>query len=193
MTAGVDLADPKIIRALSHPLRARILRELEDSQGSPVELSKQLGASLGTVSYHVKILEELGLIRLVKTTPRRGALEHHYRARPRRTSGREKWDQLPAAARGEAARQAAKALGAVISKAAAAGGFGRKGSGIHRLSLTLDQEGWKEARTEVEALVKRLRDIERTAGKRIGDAGAEVPAGVTVALFELPAEQSRES
>jgi hypothetical protein len=35
------------------------------------------------VSYHVRILARLGLIELVRTTPRRGAVEHHYRSLPR--------------------------------------------------------------------------------------------------------------
>jgi len=32
------------------------------------------------VSYHVRTLAQLELIKLVKKTPRRGAIEHHYEA-----------------------------------------------------------------------------------------------------------------
>jgi hypothetical protein len=41
------------------------------------------GSRLGNVRYHVTTLRELGLIEQVHTTPRRGALEHYYRARCR--------------------------------------------------------------------------------------------------------------
>jgi hypothetical protein len=37
-----------------------------------------VGASLSNVSYHVRQLAKAGLIELVATRPRRGALEHYY-------------------------------------------------------------------------------------------------------------------
>lgn len=52
-------------------------------EASPKELATQLGEKLGNVSYHVRILVRLGLIELVRETPRRGAVEHHYRSAPR--------------------------------------------------------------------------------------------------------------
>jgi predicted transcriptional regulator len=56
---------------------------LDAGEASPKELAGQLGEKLGNVSYHVRILARLGLIELVRETPRRGAVEHHYRATPR--------------------------------------------------------------------------------------------------------------
>lgn len=47
---------------------------------SPNELCKALDEPLTNVSYHVRMLHELGVIELVTTAPRRGALEHYYRA-----------------------------------------------------------------------------------------------------------------
>src|SRR4051812_50182977 len=79
--------DQRYVKALSHPLRVRILGILEDRAASPVELSQVLDATLGTISYHVRQLNELGLLELVRETPRRGAIEHHYRAKPRPRSG----------------------------------------------------------------------------------------------------------
>ncbi|MEA2677531.1 MAG: hypothetical protein QOJ81_1672 [Chloroflexota bacterium] len=77
------MSDQGIITALGHPLRARILAELDEHEASPKELSQALGEKLGNVSYHVRILAGLDLIELVRQTPRRGAVEHHYRSRPR--------------------------------------------------------------------------------------------------------------
>ncbi len=68
-------------RALSHPMRARILAELEEGEKSPVELSKALDASLGVVSYHVRVLADAGVVDLARTSARRGAIQHHYRLR----------------------------------------------------------------------------------------------------------------
>lgn len=67
-------------KAFSHPLRASILRRLADRVASPGELAAELGASLGVVSYHVRMLRDYGMVELVRMEPRRGALQHYYRA-----------------------------------------------------------------------------------------------------------------
>lgn len=70
-----------------HPLRLSILRALAllppNEERSPKELSEFLDERLGNVSYHVRILAASGLIKLVRTVPRRGAMEHYYRVTPK--------------------------------------------------------------------------------------------------------------
>lgn len=76
-----EVARTNRITAMSHPLRARILRVLfEREVMSPAELSRQLHAKLSDVSYHVRALVKLGCAEEVGTRPVRGALEHFYRA-----------------------------------------------------------------------------------------------------------------
>jgi DNA-binding transcriptional ArsR family regulator len=71
----------RALAALSHPTRTRILEHLQvHDRASPVEMATAFGMPLGSVSYHVRRLESLGYIRIVKRTPRRGAIEHHYAA-----------------------------------------------------------------------------------------------------------------
>jgi DNA-binding transcriptional ArsR family regulator len=67
-------------RLLAHPLRARLWTAFSNSDYSPNELAKELDEPLGNVSYHVKVLLDAGVIELVATQPRRGAIEHYYRA-----------------------------------------------------------------------------------------------------------------
>jgi DNA-binding transcriptional ArsR family regulator len=69
-----------IAKALSHPLRVRILTILNDRLASPKELDRELDEGLSQVSYHVKVLKDFEMIEMVKTEPRRGAVEHYYRA-----------------------------------------------------------------------------------------------------------------
>ncbi|HLI58167.1 MAG TPA: winged helix-turn-helix domain-containing protein [Solirubrobacteraceae bacterium] len=78
---GSELEDPRYAKALAHPLRVRILAILQAQDASPVQLASRLDASLGTVAYHVRTLERLGLIEMVATHQRRGATEHVYAAR----------------------------------------------------------------------------------------------------------------
>jgi DNA-binding transcriptional ArsR family regulator len=68
-------------RAMAHPMRGRILAALDGRELSPVELARELGASLGVTSYHVRVLADAGVVELARTTARRGAIQHHYRLR----------------------------------------------------------------------------------------------------------------
>ena len=77
----------------------RILTRLNEGVASPNEMAKEFEESLPLVSYHVRILRELDCIELVRTTPRRGAIEHHYRALTRPFLDDDDWAQLPPSAR----------------------------------------------------------------------------------------------
>lgn len=69
----------KTIKALAHPLRVKVIAYLHDVEtASPSELAARFQVTLGAMSYHVKRLRTLGVICLVRETPKRGAVEHHY-------------------------------------------------------------------------------------------------------------------
>ncbi len=70
----------RAIKAMAHPLRVRILAYMNDRPWSPNELSEELAEGLSQVSYHVKVLKDFELIEMTGTEPRRGAVEHFYRA-----------------------------------------------------------------------------------------------------------------
>ena len=109
MKPYADLSDQRVVKALAHPLRVQILGLLEHQTASPSELAAELRVPLGNVSYHVRQLQSFGLIRLVRTTPRRGSIEHHYElvARPDITDAA--WD---GAARHRQARDGRRRAGA---------------------------------------------------------------------------------
>lgn len=90
------------MKALSHPLRARLLDLLDQRTASPSQLADELGEPLPNVSYHVRRLLDLGCIELAGTEPRRGATEHYYRAtetslsRMALTLDEQGWEELSA-------------------------------------------------------------------------------------------------
>jgi len=179
--------DPRYVKALSHPLRVRILALLEEQEHSPVRLAERLHASLGTVSYHVRTLERLGLAELVRTTPRRGAIEHHYRARSRPTVSDLAWAAAPPAAKHALVGATLQQLHDYATIANAAGGFDRGDAHLSRTALQLDEEGWKELAGLLERLLTEVDGVEERAAERIAEAGddaALVPAGLAVMLFE---------
>ena len=59
------------------------------------DLAIELDAPLGNVSYHVRTLADLGLVKLVKRRTRRGAVEHYYQARGRAQVSNRAWAQVP--------------------------------------------------------------------------------------------------
>ncbi len=72
-------------KALAHPVRAAILNLLGQKTASPKDLAIELEEPLGNVSYHVRELLSLNCIVLVDTAPRRGAIEHYYKATAKAT------------------------------------------------------------------------------------------------------------
>ncbi|MEA2386282.1 MAG: hypothetical protein QOJ22_456 [Thermoleophilaceae bacterium] len=63
---------------LSHPVRLSVVLAMDTDAASPTKLASRLGVPLGTMSYHVRCLAAVGLLELVSSRPRRGALEHIY-------------------------------------------------------------------------------------------------------------------
>jgi DNA-binding transcriptional ArsR family regulator len=80
MTPPLHPIDPRLAKALSNDVRARALDLLVEGMRSPKTLADELGLDVRGVAYHVRVLKELGCIELVDTQPRRGAIEHIYRA-----------------------------------------------------------------------------------------------------------------
>src|SRR6201990_488663 len=96
-----ETSEARIAKALAHPLRARILQRLRERVASPGDLALELGAPLGVVSYHVRMLRDYDCVELVRPEPRRGALQHFYRATARPTLDENQGKTLPSSLRKE--------------------------------------------------------------------------------------------
>jgi DNA-binding transcriptional ArsR family regulator len=181
-----DINDPRLVKALAHPLRIRILAILEDRVASPSEIAEQLDAPLGNVSYHVRQLAELGLISLVRETPVRGTLEHHYRAeiRPRITD--KAWSSAPDIVKHATVSATLSQIGAGVNRAAAEGGFSKNDAHLSRIPLVLDADGWKELAGELNSMLDRVEKIQRGASKRLlkQNHDGELRGELVMMLFE---------
>ncbi|MFL5844307.1 MAG: ArsR/SmtB family transcription factor [Solirubrobacteraceae bacterium] len=85
-------SDADVLKALNHPVRRQVMSMLDEDVASAKELAGRLGLSIPSVSYHFGILRDLGLIKVVRETPRRGAVERHYKAVQRSLSVRQVLD-----------------------------------------------------------------------------------------------------
>ena len=136
--------DARTVKALAHPLRHRILSRLNEKVASPKELADEFGEPLNRLSYHVRALENLGCIELVSTTPRRGALEHHYRALMRPFFSEHDWISLPASARRSIVDQHLRRIGTDVERAAKAHGFDHDSVHVSWTPMDLDERGMRE-------------------------------------------------
>lgn len=185
-----DISDPRIIKALTHPLRIQILAALDERTASPSELADELEAPLGNVSYHVRQLHGLGLIKLVKRTPRRGAIEHHYKAVARPQISDDAWAGTPPTVKDAVMGAALGDVGSAVTSAAAAGGFSRPDAHLTRTQVTLDERGWKDLDKELNATLARVRKIADDSAARLAKAGGDEQAATVVMMLFGTAEEA---
>jgi DNA-binding transcriptional ArsR family regulator len=189
----VDPVDTRVVKALGHPTRVRILNVLRDRElASPVELSAELGVALGTVGYHVRRLEALGFIELARRTQRRGAVEHHYRARHvlDESAAAEPGAPPAVAAQPPAGRGSEAVVVAQAAQAAlAGGGFDALAAHADRRVLALDVRGRRELLRALTRWQATLERIAHTSATRLAHEQQEPDHRCVAVLmaFDVPA------
>jgi DNA-binding transcriptional ArsR family regulator len=184
-----EIDDPRFVKALAHPLRIHILRILEDRTASPRELADELGAKLPNVSYHVRFLERLGVLELVDTQPRRGALEHYYRARGRLRVTGKAWALVPQIVKNAMVAATLDQIVQYVKAGAMIGGFDRADAHASRQPMLLDAQGFRELGAALDELLERANVIAAESARRVAKDshdGDELNAGLVLMLFETP-------
>jgi DNA-binding transcriptional ArsR family regulator len=183
----------QLAKALAHPLRVRILTSLHKGVSSPNQLSQELGEPLGNVSYHVKTLLEYDCVELVKTEPRRGAVEHFYRATERAFFSTNDWEKIPASARKGIAGSILEMVGHDATAALMAGSIdAHTDSHITRTPLVLDEKGWTEITALLEETLNRATEIQEESATRLSDEKADsINTKLAILHFESPTENAK--
>jgi DNA-binding transcriptional ArsR family regulator len=179
----------QLAKALAHPLRVRILSSLHKGVSSPNQLSQELGEPLGNVSYHVKTLLEFDCVELVKTEPRRGAVEHFYRATERAFFSDSDWEKIPASARKGITGSVLESIGKDATEALISGTIdARTDSHISRTPLVLDEKGWSELTSVLEDAFNRALEIQGEAATRLAEEKTDpIDTKLAILHFESPA------
>jgi DNA-binding transcriptional ArsR family regulator len=165
--------DPRVIKALGHPLRQSILLILNERVASPMEIARQLDEPIGNVAYHTKTLERLGMVELVKTEPARGATEHFYRAAARPLLDDQHWAQLPLSVRRELFDGTLQRIWDHTVAAAAGDGFDDDRAHVSWTKLELDDQAYDELADELAAMLDRAMEIHAEAAARLAAVPAE--------------------
>jgi DNA-binding transcriptional ArsR family regulator len=178
--------DQRLVKALAHPLRVEILTILNERMASPNELSKELEEGLSQVSYHVKVLKDFECIEMVKTEPRRGAVEHYYRATERSFIPDSEWQSLPDSIKPGVTWSAFKMIIEDVVGAIKGGSFNARDD-VH-MSCTpgvVDEQGWNESVDLVNETLERVMSIQAASAKRLAKSGEEgIPATAVLMNFE---------
>lgn len=67
------------LRATAHPLRLRMLSLLTGASMSAAEIARELGVTQANASYHLRLLERAGLVRMVEEVKLRGGVARRFR------------------------------------------------------------------------------------------------------------------
>jgi DNA-binding transcriptional ArsR family regulator len=185
--AVTDIDDPRLVKALAHPIRIKILGILEHRTATPKEVAAELGLPVENVSYHFRTLREYGFIRLERKRQVRGAVEHHYRAKARPRVSDEAWAAAPPIAKQAAVSASLQTIDAYARAASADGGFDHGNAHLTRTALHLDARGYGEVSRACQRLLGQLERIEAAAQERLQrnpHSGESREVSLVMMLFE---------
>ena len=178
-------ADENLVKALSHPLRWQILRMINEGTSTPAGIARRLGVRTENVSYHVRVLNDLGVIELIGTTPVRGALEHHYRATRRAEINDAESDAMPDEVRRDMVQGIVReVISDLIRVGASDSAYSRADVHFSQVPLRLDEEGYQEIADLLSATLDRVLEIQAESLARMaGDETDEVRTEVAIIHF----------
>lgn len=184
-----ELIDQRLVRALAHPLRIKILEILTERVASPNLISDDLETGLSHVAYHTRALDKCGCLELVDTAQRRGATEHFYKASPHSFIGDRIWRRVPRALLGGVS---GATLQSFMDRAVAALEAGtideREDSTLYWMPVLLDEQGWNKVTAAMEETVDKVLVIQEESRERIArrKGRGAISAIIGVASFETP-------
>lgn len=177
----------RLIKALANPLRVKILALMNDREWSPNELSEEFVDGLSQISYHVKVLRDFELIEMTRTEPRRGAVEHYYRAVQRVFLPSAMTKQIPKSGRRVMLGDVMEEIDQDIAASLKSGRFDARND--YHVSWTpadLDDQGCKDAEALADEFVEQFLRIETESALRrleCGDGGEHIATSAAVLVF----------
>lgn len=186
--------DPRLIQAISHPVRAHILAVFNERIASGREIGKELGADVSSFYHHIELLEELGCIERVESRRRRGATEHFFQARQTLFFDDDEWREIPESFKDDFTAGSLRSLIDDVMRALNAGTFNaRDDRHASWMPLSLDAQGWAEAMEVMRQALSQLGAVHEAAASRLANGTApQINTTVGLLAFETPAEERPE-
>jgi DNA-binding transcriptional ArsR family regulator len=182
------------VKALNHPVRVKALTILTEKIASPKEIAAQIEIPLSNVSYHVRVLDELGLVEIVEEESVRGSVAHFYKAVERPLIDNPDWEKLSPKVRSAFSGYVIETLMSDAASSLAAGVFDRRDDRhLSRTPLLLDKKAWRKvSEIQAKALNQILKE-QAAAAERIGKTeGETIQAVAGMTCFEVLPESQPE-
>ena len=176
-----------LVKALNHPIRVKALTILTERIASPKEISEQIDMPLSNVSYHVRVLDELGLIEIMEEESVRGSVAHFYKAVERPLIDNPDWERLDPKVRSAFSGYVVETLMSDAAKSLATGTFDRrKDRHLSRTPLLLDEKGWRRiVAIQTKALDAILKEQAAAAARMSGSMEEGIHVITGMACFEV--------
>jgi DNA-binding transcriptional ArsR family regulator len=180
----------RLIHALNHPIRRRILTALAHENGSAKTLSRDLREPMALVSYHLnKVLDqECEVVELVDLVPKRGARERVYALKEESIVGVLSWPGIPTAVSRGLRAMSLREFAILMSAAIETGSVDSPlGSTLEWSPAQVDGQSWLEIRDATKHFnetVKRAVDRSRTRKQIQKDADELHNVIVGIAAFQ---------
>jgi DNA-binding transcriptional ArsR family regulator len=177
----------KLAVALGHPLRAWCLAKLNEEKACAADLAKRSGEPRNVVSYHFKVLRELGCIELVEEKPVRGTHAKVYRGIRRMVLDHGDWDGLGPECRMGISDKALEETFDRGQHALEAGTFDKRlDRVIANYKLSLDDEGWANGVEILRDAHARLEQVEPKSINRTPDPSERSRFTISLLGYESP-------
>lgn len=166
-----------LVKALNHPVRVKALTILTEEIASPKEIAEQIDVPLSNVSYHVRVLDELGLVEIREEESVRGSVAHFYKAVERPLIDNPDWEKLSPKVRSAFSGYVVETLMSDAARSLAAGVFDQRDDRhLSRTSLVLDEKAWRKvSEIQAKALNQILKE-QAAATERLSKSKAKVKA-----------------
>lgn len=176
-----------LMRAASNPTRVQAYSIVAERVASPKEIAGLIGVEdVSNVNYHLRQLEELGLVEIVDTKKRRGATEHFYRSIQRPLVTEAEWREFSPKERENFTTWAVQLILIDIARSMSVGAFDRREDRhLTRTPLQVDEEGWRElVQIHLDAFYRTLEVQARSDERRSRSAEPAFKVYSALILFE---------
>jgi predicted transcriptional regulator len=183
--------DPRIVKALGHPIREHLLAVFNERIASGSEIGEEIDADVSSFYHHVEELEKLGCIELVETKQRRGGREHFFEAKATGLFDDRAWENVPATVRMDLTVDILQRLfDDVIAALEAKILSVDPDQHVSWTPSMFDAQGWDEVKRELDETLKRVTEIRRKSSQRLELSGERgMPATIGILAFKMPAPE----
>jgi len=184
--------DPRLVKAVGHPVREHILTVLNERVASPKEIGVELGLAVEDFYHHFEVLEALSFIERVKAKRRRGATEHFFRATECVLIDDPAWSRIPDTLKADLSACVVKPIIDDVVAAIEGETFdARADRHTSWVPAHLDEQGWHEMQELLGETMWRAMDVRKRSARRLAESGERgTPATVAILGFETPDRQA---